>query len=142
MQRRANQLPAKQELVGRALLKRLGTDGRCDPSHATLADDTGVSIATVQRALKTLATLGMVQWVMRLVRDGSRVEQTSNAYVLSTGETPAVARRSTDRHTAGVTLQKSFVLPAGVDLERAKEAQRWLADLALRRQTTLARKIA
>jgi DNA-binding transcriptional MocR family regulator len=77
----ARRLPAKQEWVGVALLKYVGSDGRCDPSHATLARHVGCDVSTVLRALKRLADLGIVRWVRRLVRDGWRTEQTSNAYV-------------------------------------------------------------
>jgi hypothetical protein len=74
-------LPAKQEWVGVALLKYVGPDGRCDPSHETLAKHVGCSVSTVIRALATLAELRVVRWARRLVRDGWRTEQTSNAYV-------------------------------------------------------------
>src|SRR4051812_37176993 len=72
--------------IGLALLKRLGTTGRCDPSHATLAADAGCKSAkTAERAAAALKALGLLTWVRRLVRSsgtGWRVEQTSNAYVL------------------------------------------------------------
>jgi hypothetical protein len=79
---RARRLPAKQERVGRALVKRLGADGRCDPTHATLAAHAGCSERTARRACETLRRLGLLRWQHRLVRAGWRSEQTSNAYVL------------------------------------------------------------
>jgi DNA-binding transcriptional MocR family regulator len=93
LHRRAGQITANQKIVGEALLKRLGEDGRCDPSHQTLADDSGESISTVQRALKAFRALGMVSWVRRLVRVGWRVAQTSNAYLLTLGDTPGKPKK-------------------------------------------------
>src|SRR5580693_3372335 len=81
---RANRLPAKQEKVGLALLKRLGTDGQCDPSHDTLAEDVGCCARTARRALATLKALGLLLWQRRIVRNGPCVDQTSNAYLLLT----------------------------------------------------------
>jgi DNA-binding transcriptional MocR family regulator len=86
---RANRLPAKQEKVGLALLRRLGANGQCDPSHDTLTTDTGVSSRTVRRALSTLKALGLLLWQCRIVRDGPSVSQTSNAYVLVPASIPA-----------------------------------------------------
>jgi hypothetical protein len=76
---RASRITPKGEKVGLALLKRLGADGRCDPSHETLAGDASCDEKTVRRALDTLKGLGLVRWVNRLLRDGWRAAQTSNA---------------------------------------------------------------
>jgi DNA-binding transcriptional MocR family regulator len=88
--RRAGRITADHALVGLALVKRLAVDGRCDPSHATLANDSGTSVSTVQRALVKFAACGLAEWARRLVRDGWRTEQTSNAYVLTLGEPPEI----------------------------------------------------
>lgn len=103
---RANRLPAKQEKVGLALLKRLGVDGQCDPTKATLADDVGCDMSTVERATKRMRELGLLTWQRRLVRSGWRTEQTSNAYVLLTNAAPPVIlpRHRCDRQNAGETL--------------------------------------
>jgi len=90
---RAGRLPAKQEWVGLALLKRLGRDGQCDPSHATLADDSGTSPRTVRRATATLQSLGLLRWQQRLVRADWRAEQTSNAYEFTPGSAITVLPR-------------------------------------------------
>jgi Helix-turn-helix domain len=82
---RGRRLSAKAQWVAEALLKRLGADGHCDPSHDTLAADAGCAVRTVRRALATLKQLGLCTWVRRLVREGWRVEQSSNAYLLSVG---------------------------------------------------------
>ena len=78
--RRAGRITALHALVGEALLRRQGRDGRCDPAHDTLAEDAGCCPRTVRTALKALFELGMLRWVNRLVRVGDHVEQTSNAY--------------------------------------------------------------
>ena len=43
------------------LAARLSVDGRCDPSHDTLAADSGVSARTVRRATDTMRGLGLVR---------------------------------------------------------------------------------
>jgi hypothetical protein len=88
MHERAGRITSDHEKIGEALLKRLGTDGRCDPSHATLAADTGKDVSTVKRALKAFHACGLVSWAKRIVRAGQRVVQTSNAYLLTLGAAP------------------------------------------------------
>src|SRR3954453_12720420 len=66
--RKAGRITDGYSYVALALLKRLGTDGRCDPSHQTLADDSGESVDTVKRALKALHGLSLVEWLRRLIR--------------------------------------------------------------------------
>lgn len=87
---RSGYLAAKHQWVGEALLKRLGEDGRCDPSHDTLAADAGCSARTVRRATATMRDLGMLRWETRIVRNGWQAHQTSNAYELCP-DTPAPA---------------------------------------------------
>jgi hypothetical protein len=79
---RGGRLTPKAEWVGNALLKRLGDDGQCDPSHATLAADAACSERTVGRATASMRSLGLLRWQPRLVRAQWRAEQTSNAYEL------------------------------------------------------------
>lgn len=103
--RRGRRLTALHEKIAVAMLKRLGTDGRLDPSHQTLADDTGASLSTVQRALERLAECGLVTWCRRIVRVGGRaVEQISNAYMLTLGDVPKLpvisSKRQKDRQTS------------------------------------------
>jgi hypothetical protein len=80
--RRARRITPAHELVARALLKRLGDDGRLDPAQDTLAHDTGLSDRTVRRAIRALADADLLTWQRRLARDGWRCRQTSNAYYL------------------------------------------------------------
>jgi hypothetical protein len=80
--RRAHRLTPHAELIGNALVRRLGVDGQCDPSHDTLAADVGCCTRTVRRALVALKAVGLVMWQCRLVRDGWRTAQTSSAYLL------------------------------------------------------------
>ena len=112
--RRAGRITSEFGHVGEALLKRLGPDGRCDPSHQTLARDSGESVSTVKRALKAFYACGMVSWVRRLWRNGTRVSQDTNAYLLTLGEAP---KFPTDRcegqaGRATCSLDKSRELPA------------------------------
>jgi hypothetical protein len=84
--RRARRLTPLTEIVGNALVRRLGVDGQCDPSHDTLAADAGCCSRTVRRALAAMRALGLVLWQCRLVRVGTRVIQSSNAYALALTE--------------------------------------------------------
>lgn len=79
---RVGRITPKAEWVGNALLKRLADDGRCDPSHDTLAADAACSARTVGRATVLMRALGLLRWQARLVRSSWRAEQTSNAYEL------------------------------------------------------------
>jgi hypothetical protein len=88
--RRAGRITDGHSYVALALLKRLGSDGRCDPSHETLSTDSGESLDTVKKALKALYGLGMVDWLRRLIREGTRVRQTSNSYLLMLGQRAGV----------------------------------------------------
>ena len=78
-------LAGKEYLVGRALLRLLGQEGRLDPAQDTLATIAACSRRTAQRALERLRDLGLVRWTRRLVRRGWRAEQASNAYELVPG---------------------------------------------------------
>jgi DNA-binding FadR family transcriptional regulator len=60
--RRARRLTRSGLDVGEALLKRLGEDGRLDPSQRTLAADADCSDRTVRTALATMRTLGLLRW--------------------------------------------------------------------------------
>ena len=84
--RRARRIPPLAEMIGNALVRRLGVDGQLDPSHATIASDVGCCSRTVRRALEALKALGLVLWQRRLVREGWRTEQVSNAYLLVPAE--------------------------------------------------------
>ncbi len=105
LHRRPGRLSVAALGVAQYLIRLLGADGRLDPSHATLAALARVHIATVKRALRRLADLGLLRWQRRLVRDeatGWRTEQTSNAYVLST----EVSCEAQTARAAGYSLVK------------------------------------
>jgi hypothetical protein len=101
--RRAGRITSDFGHVGEALLKRLGKDGRCDPSHETLAKDSGEDVSTVKRGLKAFYACGMVTWVRRLRRDGTHVSQDTNAYVLTLGEPPNIPLVRCDGQSARET---------------------------------------
>ena len=89
---RAGRITPKAEWVGLALLKRLGADGQCDPTHDTLAADAACSARTARSATASMRNLGLLRWETRLVRVGWRAEQTSNAYELvPTAAVPVVS---------------------------------------------------
>jgi hypothetical protein len=120
--------------VGLALLKRLSDDGRCDPSHATLADDVGSSARTVGRATAAMRAVGLLRWTMRLVRAGWRAEQTSNAYELVPTAAPPCGGQ-TGRETRRIDIS----LGALDELLRAAAAA---PDLLLRRRRQMAARFA
>ncbi len=88
---RAGNLPGKAVLTAEALLACMGEDGELYPSHQAIAGKAGVGLRTVARHLARMAELGLLTRIRRLVRrpwpEGGRgavrVEQTSNAYVLT-----------------------------------------------------------
>jgi hypothetical protein len=108
--RRARRLTPLAEHVGMTLLQRLGTDGRCDPSHRCVASDVGCSERTVQRATDTMRSLGLLTWQRRLVRQGWRTSQTSNAYLLCPVAIPPVI--SCDRQNGRPTVKKDYMTAA------------------------------
>lgn len=56
--------------------------GALFPAHHTIAAATGWSVSTVKRALKALASAGILHWIRRsIVRNGQRL-RTSNSYQL------------------------------------------------------------
>lgn len=145
LERRAGRLTALHLLVAKALLRRLGVDGQCDPSHATLAKDTGCDPSSVLRALKALRGVDLLTWERRLVRrpwpaggrGATRAEQTSNAYELLLPDRAVAPRQERqcqavrlrpgcDRQVAGETsyqmIQRAFPGMTETDLEdqRAK----------------------
>jgi DNA-binding MarR family transcriptional regulator len=71
-----------------------GRSGQCNPAYATIADKAGCAPSTVGEAIKALEDAGILGWVNRIRRIGSRerdlfghwattwrVVRTSNAYV-------------------------------------------------------------
>jgi hypothetical protein len=107
-ERRARRLTALHVEVARALLRRLGVDGQCDPAQATLARDAGCDPSSVLRALNALRAVGLVAWERRLVRrpwpeggrGATRAEQTSNAYELLLPDRPVAPREERRRSAA------------------------------------------
>jgi AraC-like DNA-binding protein len=101
LERRAGRLTALHVEVGRALLRRLGESGQCDPSQATLAADVGCSDRTVRRALAAMREAGLLTWQRRLAcrpwpaggRGAVRAEQASNAYELLLPTGPVSTRQ-------------------------------------------------
>jgi hypothetical protein len=119
--RRARRLTPHAELVGNALVRRLGVDGQLDPAHETIAQDVGCGTRTVRRALAALKALGLVMWQCRIVRDGWRCAQTSNSYVLVPGAgtlaAPACGGQS-GRETKTLMNQGLTYLPPMSDRDR------------------------
>jgi hypothetical protein len=139
--RRARRITDGESYIGLALLKRLGQDGRCDPSHQTLAEDSGESVSTVQRALKAFLACGMVSWVRRLVRDGWRACQTSNAYLLTVGKVPEIPGKPCDGQTGRETRRDRYssVQQAAPEVSPAAQhkARAALARIAAQREAVL-----
>lgn len=127
MHHRAGRLTACGLDVAEALLRRLGVDGRLDPTHATLAEDAGCDDRTVRRALAVLRDNGLVQWCRRLVRDGWGARQTSNQYELLTSAKPPVVptRRYGGHSVRGnrkILIQSALPLPSPPERQAAMEA--------------------
>lgn len=86
--RQARRITPAYADVAEALVRRIGVDGRCDPSIATLADDALVSVRTAGRALVALRGVGLIGWGRRIIRvaaTGWQVRQVSSAYWVTPG---------------------------------------------------------
>jgi hypothetical protein len=105
--------------VGEALVRRVGTDGQCDPSHATLAQDAACEPRTVQRATDAMRDLGLIRWQRRLVRAGWRTEQTTNAYELvpTLAAAPVLPRAACGGHSVRETRRRGSGLKPSEFLE-------------------------
>lgn len=131
---RTRRITPGHEKIARALLKRLGLDGRLDPSQATLAADTGLDERTVRRALRRLADALLLTWQRRLVRVGWRTAQTSNAYALVPAG-PALPPPPLRLKQPGSTGRLSVAAPVPLDAQRARAD---LAAIAARREAEAA----
>jgi hypothetical protein len=125
----SGQITAKFEKVGTALLRHLSYDGRCDPAHKTLAAEAGCSTKTVERAMQRFKALGLVLWQHRIGRDGWRVYQRSNAYLLCPGEQvhlPPAVRPVRDRHFDAEKSSKliNIIVPEVERIEATKALER------------------
>lgn len=126
--RMARAITAGHAEVARALLRRLGPDGRLDPAHATLAADTGLCERTVARALRRLADVGLLTWQRRLVRQAWRAAQTSNAYAL----VPAGAAIPPPKtKTRGSTVRLSVAGPALSVAQQLAAVAAWVAEAGI-----------
>ena len=72
-------LPSRAVPVYLYLRERSNKDGICFPSILTVSRDTGLSEATVKRAIQDLIAAGWLQKEPRLRRNGAR---SSNLYLL------------------------------------------------------------
>lgn len=142
--RRVHRIPPLTELVGNALVRRLGVDGQLDPAHATIAGDVGCCCRTVRRALDRLRTLGLLMWQRRLVRVGWRTAQTSNAYLLAlvdVGTLPIPRPPCCDGQTVRQTPRVGFVsvqrAATTVSPQAQHEARAALARVAAQRQAVV-----
>jgi hypothetical protein len=135
--RRARRLTPTAELIGTTLVRRLGQDGQPDPAHEPIAEDVGCCSRTVRRALEAMRTLGLLLWQRRLVRDGWRVSQTSNAYLLALTASPAEIRvPRCDGQSGRQTSKIDFISVPQASPAEVRAAQ---AALARRRAATQGR---
>jgi DNA-binding MarR family transcriptional regulator len=68
----AARLSRSELLVILALMRFVDEDLRCWPSAATIREIQGISLATVDRALQSLAARGLVTWQMESTRGRPR----------------------------------------------------------------------
>jgi hypothetical protein len=127
--RRARRLTRAALDVGLALLKRLGEDGRLDPSQATLAKDADCSDRTVRTVLAALRGFGLLRWDRRLVRTEWRAEQTSNQYeLITTAEVLETGSKSAPVSCGGSFRRETpLVLIQDKPAHEVRAAQRALA---------------
>lgn len=77
--------PSCQQILIELLDNEKFRKGWCIPAYETIMGWTGLSRSTVYRSLRTLADIGMIEWIRRFIyaRDdevGARSTQTSNLY--------------------------------------------------------------
>lgn len=141
LHRRARAITALHVEIGRALLRRLGEDGRLDPAHDTIADDAGCCPRTVREALRRLNRLGMVSWLRRLVRTRLGARQDSNSYIIHLGDAPPVIRCEGRTHRETRLSQIPLLTPPNsVLLPEPAAAREALARIAQERMAVLMRK--
>jgi hypothetical protein len=141
LHRRSRAITATHRDVGKALLARLGEDGRLDPSQDTLAVDAGCCPRTVREALRRLNRLGLASWLRRLVRTRQGVRQTSNGYSLHLSDAPAVAvccGGRTCRETSPSVIPPLYPPPQPVPLLDRAAALEVLAQRRREREAALA----
>jgi hypothetical protein len=133
IRRRLGHITDGHAQVGKALITRQGKDGRCDPSHETLAADSAESVSTVKRALSAFRECGLVWWAQRMVRDGWRAVQTSNAYVLTLGDAPSIPSKPCEVQIGRETRQGSLD-PCLSSAPSVSDAEKAAAQAALARR--------
>jgi len=127
--RRARRLSPTAELIGTALVRRLSVAGQLDPAHDTIAGDVGCCSRTVRRALEAMRALGLLLWQRRLVRDGWRVAQTSNAYLLAlTANAPEIRAPRCDGQSVRQTRRIDFISVTKSSPAEVRAAQAALAE--------------
>jgi helix-turn-helix protein len=100
-------------------------DGRCDPSHETIADKVDLSVKTVQRALAMAKRLGLIGWDQRKVETkGDGTCQVTNQYRILPGlaeptEAPKVDQPSRERRSIRLKDSESGYSDSPGPLERA-----------------------
>ena len=125
----AKRLSFSGQDVGEWLLRHLSQDGRCDPSHKTLAREVGCCVKTVHNGINRLRELGLLRWERRIMRNGWRAEQTSNAYELLPDGTPLVI--PCDGKSSNETRKRRIITDAQHDQEARASVARQLAALGI-----------
>lgn len=113
--------------IGEYLVRTIGADGQLDPSVETIRIACQCGRSAVFVALKMLKGLGFLAWENRIVRNGWRVDQTSNAYVLS-----APDRESGYRTGVSLRILKKERSAPMTDQDAYKNAARMLAAFGMR----------
>lgn len=133
------------QIILEVLLSFVGRDGRCDPSHATIARASGFHVSTVREALAFWKRVGVLDWDRRKLSIGV---QTTSQFRFSVLPADALAhlpaRPFRDKKASKNLLLPSMVsrsnpLPQPVPLMDQAEAR---ADLAAIRDQMEQRLIA
>lgn len=94
-------------IIAETLLGMLGRDGRCDPTHSTLAALARSSERTVRRVLNTLRDLGILDWINTVLPTAQGRRQTSNNYLWTPDRKPLSEQPHTpDGQTGRQVIQK------------------------------------
>jgi hypothetical protein len=116
-------------------------DGRCDPSHETIADQVDLSVKTVQRAFAMAKRLGLIGWDQRKVETkGGEICQVTNQYRILPGlaeptDAPKVAPPSRERPSIRIKESESGCSDSTNPIEKALAALAAAGGLVLRPRT-------
>lgn len=107
-------LSAHAKLVYLSLSSRANAEMQALPSHRTIADDSGLSVSSVKRALGVLRDRGLISWARRTAPNGGGI-----ASIYTIGRDPQPLDGSPGTQRVGVSTAARI---AGVHIDTIRRA--------------------